>query len=386
MSKPSTYASLDTLLTRLNDDLHQGEVINQPRTRVEPINLLLIYAYNRTGKTRLSRKFKEKTKIRNNGIANTLYFNSYTEDLFTWHNDLENNSDRYLNINPDSEFFSGIEELSLEPRIEYYLNRYAEFDFDIDYQEWTVTFSKDREQSIKISRGEENLFIWCFFMAICELVIDGDEAYDWVEYIYIDDPVSSLDDNNAIAVAHDLANLLKGAATRTNNKGEPAPAKVVISSHHSLFFNVICNELRNVKHRKFFIHQPNSEGRYTLRKTSDTPYFHHIAALSELKSVSASDSLHYHHFNSLRCIMEKTSTFFGHANFSKCLEGHPDRELFARALNLRSHESYAIYHPVEMTEEDKTIFENILETFLSHYDFSFPAILNASETQPPQAS
>ncbi|MEX2597727.1 MAG: AAA family ATPase [Salibacteraceae bacterium] len=375
MSRPRTYATLDTLLNRLDDELNQGEIINQPRTRIEPVSLLLIYAYNRTGKTRLSRKFKEKTKSRNNGVANTLYFNSYTEDLFTWDNDLENDSDRFLNINPDSEFFSGIEELSLEPRIEYYLNRYAEFRFDIDYQEWKVTFSKDREQNIKISRGEENLFIWCFFMAVCELVIDGDESYDWVDYIYIDDPVSSLDDNNAIAVAYDLANLLKAAPSRVNNMGEPAPIKAVISSHHSLFFNVICNELRSMKHRKFFIHQPNGQGRYTLRKTTDTPYFHHIAALSELKSVVESDSLHYHHFNSLRCIMEKTSSFFGHANFSKCLEGHPEKELFARALNLRSHESYAIYHPTEMTEEDKAAFNDILTAFLGHYDFDLPEIL-----------
>lgn len=373
MSKPSTYSSLDTLLTRLNDDLNQGEVIKKPRTRVEPINLLLIYAYNRTGKTRLSRKFKEKAKSRNNEESNTLYFNAYTEDLFTWDNDLDNDSERFLNINPDSDFFSGIEELSIEPRIEYYLNRYTEFDFDIDYIEWTVTFSKDREPNIKISRGEQNLFIWCFFMAICELAIDGDESYDWVDYVYIDDPVSSLDDNNVIAVAHDLANLLKRASSREKSTGEAAPIKSVISSHHSLFYNVICNELRSVKHQKFFIHQQNKEGRYTLRKTTDSPYFHHIAALSDLISISTSGTLNYHHFNSLRCIMEKTAAFFGHSSFSKCLKGHPKKELYARALNLRSHESYAIHNPTEMTEEDKNIFEEILYAFRDHYDFTLPS-------------
>ena len=57
---------------------------------------------------------------------------------------------------------------------------------------------------IKVSRGEENIFVWCVFMAICELVIDEAETYKWVKYIYIDDPISSLDDNNAIAVASDL--------------------------------------------------------------------------------------------------------------------------------------------------------------------------------------
>ncbi len=82
------------------------------------------------------------------------------------------------------------------------------------------------QNKIKVSRGEENIFIWCIFLAICELVIDGAESYDWVKYIYIDDPISSLDDNNAIAVASDLSKLLQKGIGKVN---------VVISSHHHLF-------------------------------------------------------------------------------------------------------------------------------------------------------
>ncbi|MCH2037351.1 MAG: hypothetical protein MK137_02005 [Rickettsiales bacterium] len=62
-----------------------------------------------------------------------------------------------------------------------------------------------------------------------------------VKYIYVDDPVSSLDENNIIAIAHHLAQLLK----RKNN-----PLKAVISSHHTLFFNVMWNELDG-KNNKF---------------------------------------------------------------------------------------------------------------------------------------
>ncbi len=36
------------------------------------------------------------------------------------------------------------------------------------------------DSNIKVSRGEENIFIWCIFLAICELVIDGNEAYKWL--------------------------------------------------------------------------------------------------------------------------------------------------------------------------------------------------------------
>src|ERR1039458_9944373 len=44
--------------------------------------------------------------------------------------------------------------------------------------------------NIKVSRGEENLFIWCFFLAIVQLALDGADAYKWVKYIYVDDPRS----------------------------------------------------------------------------------------------------------------------------------------------------------------------------------------------------
>lgn len=63
-----------------------------------------------------------------------------------------------------------------------------------------------------MSRGEENIFIWRIFLVICELTIDGAEAYVWVKYPCIDDPISSLDDNNAIAVASDLVDLEKKLA------------------------------------------------------------------------------------------------------------------------------------------------------------------------------
>lgn len=101
----------------------------------------------------------------------------------------------------------------MEGKIFEYLQCYADFDFKIDYENWKIVFSKGKETHIKVSRGEENIFIWCVFLAICELVIEGAEAYKWVKYVYIDDPISSLDDNNAIAVASDLSRLLQKGRT-----------------------------------------------------------------------------------------------------------------------------------------------------------------------------
>lgn len=88
-----------------------------------------------------------------------------------WHNDLDSDTDRHLTINAKSSFFNGLKDLALDEAIAGYLSRYTDFDFYIDYDKWVVTFRKGEDERIKISRGEEKIFIWCMFMAICERVI-----------------------------------------------------------------------------------------------------------------------------------------------------------------------------------------------------------------------
>jgi hypothetical protein len=381
-----TYQSLGTLVNRLRDVLNNKE-------------LVLLYAYNRTGKTRLSMDFKNRGKTRNSGKPDTLYFNAFTEDLFTWENDIEHDLERGLKVNYLSKFFDGFTNLGLEPLIDEYLSRYADFGFDFEYKDVQqgnetfskphfVKFTKNEHEHIKISRGEESIFIWCIFMAICEKVLQGHDSYKWVKYIYIDDPISSLDDNNAIAVTCDLANLLRRATNRKKGDGTPDPIKIVVSSHHSLFFNVMCNEIARakdnepkVRNKRYFLHRPNNEGRYTLRATEDVPFFHHVASLAELQQAAEPDSgtLYTFHFNALRSIMEKTSAFFGHTDISFCLkslDNEENRAKFNRALNLLSHGGYSIFEPTPMGENTQNLFREILIDFISHFKFDLPNILN----------
>jgi hypothetical protein len=385
-----TYVNLNTLVRKLRSD-HSG------------VDVILLYAYNRTGKTRLSMEFKDTGKRRNSGIADTLYFNAYTEDLFTWENDLAGDAVRHLRINPGSAFFNGLKDLALEPTIAGYLGRYADFDFDIDYETWKVTFRKGEAEDIKISRGEQNIFIWCLFMAICERMLDGHESYQSKKYLYIDDPISSLDDNNAISVACDLATLLRRAANRKDQNGAPAPIKVVFSSHHALFFNVMCNEIRRreegerkINYKRYFLHRPNGDSAFTLRATEDTPFFHHVAILAELQSAAdpATGTLYTFHFNALRSIMEKTASFFGHQDISFCLQSlanEEDQTLYNRALQILSHGAYSLYDPTEMGDDTKGIFRRILRDFINEFKFALPdlsetppvAAVPAQSTEPP---
>lgn len=369
---------MQRLVTRLRDDLNNHFFV-------------LLYAYNGTGKTRISMAFKEYAKTRRRDPkADTLYFNAFTEDLFSWDNDLANDTERVLKINASSNFFNGFKELALEEKIFTYLERYAEFDFRIDYDEFKVIFSKTIknpnytpgseepetiiQDHIKVSRGEENIFIWCVFLSICELVIENSEAYEWVKFVYIDDPISSLDDNNAIAVASDLAQLLKKGKDRI---------KTVISSHHALFFNVMYNELKQLKCKRYFLHKDGLDG-HTLRPTEDTPFFHHVAILSELKKVRDAGNISTYHFNMLRSTLEKTATFFGLDDFSKCIHGIEDDVLYSRALNLLSHGKYSIYEPVEMGQDSKELFIRILDAFLDKYRFELPELLIEQTTNASQ--
>lgn len=374
-TKITTFKSLKGLTNRFHDDLTNGGN-----------DFLLLYAYNGTGKTRISMAFKDKAKLR--GQKDTLYFNAFTEDLFSWDNDLTNDLDRKLLLNKHSIFFSGFQQLALEEKIFFYLENYADFDFKIDYENLEVSFSRNeiytqqgkqktkRVDNIKISRGEENLFIWCTFLAICELAIDKEDGsiYEWVKYIYIDDPISSIDDNNAVALACDLAKVLR----RAKNK-----VKIAISTHHGLFFNIMSNEIKKYSHTTYFLYRNKQTNFYHLQTTGDTPFFYHVAMLKELKDAAEAEPprVFTYHFNVLRSIMEKTASFFGAEDFSACMSGLADREMFARALNLLSHGQYSIYEPKKMLPDTQQIFREILNAFLQKYPFQLPNL----EPSPPAA-
>lgn len=355
---------------------------------------VLLYAFNGTGKTRLSTAFKDLGKVADeNGAAqsqDTLYFNAFTEDLFSWDNDLENDEHRTLKLNAESRFFVGLNELEIETRIRPLLDRYADFDFRIefDFDEHTgeitsakVTFSRsvlsgegdeartDEVDGIKISRGEENIFIWCFFLAILQLALDGAEAYSWVEHAYIDDPISSLDEHNAIVVGNHLVQLYREAQR---------PIKTVVSTHHALFFNVLHYELNNLVGRngalQYILKRDRQTNGYLLdQQNGDTPQFYHVAALKDLWLVAQRGEAKTFHFNILRSILEKTALFLGHRHFGACIKevaDDADGILHQRFVDLLSHGKYSMYEPADMGEDTKEFFLTILKGFVERHPFN----------------
>lgn len=349
------------------------------RLRKQNSKCHLIFAHNGTGKTRLSMAFKNLGKQDNR--RDTLYFNAFTEDLFFWDNDLDNDTDRVLVLNDSSKFFVGIWALELDNRIRPLLQKYVDFDFRItkekhkkeadkeEIERWEVSFflPENPDENIKVSRGEEHIFIWCFFLAILQLSLDKEDGspYEWVKYVYIDDPISSLDDNYAVSVAHNLATMLKDY--KKINYDPKKDIKFIISTHHGLFFNVLCNELN--KAPRYLLSKNTFDKYYFIKLEGDTASLYHVAMLKMLKDTLDNDEpLYPYHFNILRNIMEKTANFHGLAGFKKCIELE-DAEFYERLIPVLNHGGYSVFEPKEMLPENKENFVMVLRKLLDTYPF-----------------
>ena len=150
-----------------------SEIAQHYRDILEKKKYIICFAHNGTGKTRLSMEFKNIGKQLNQNQPeelqrDTLYFNAFTEDLFVWDNDLENDNQRVLRLNSQSKFFNGLHELPMEEKIQFFLRELADFDFKIDYNNSQVSFYREFsetmiEENIKISRGEENILMVLLF-------------------------------------------------------------------------------------------------------------------------------------------------------------------------------------------------------------------------------
>lgn len=386
MNKTNEYNSLTELAYFFKEQLNKKKYI-------------LLYGYNGVGKTRLSYEFKSLNQEKNENdekiSSDTLYYNAFTEDLFFWDNDIEYDSNRKLMFNSNSKFFKIMKERDIDGLIREILHQFVNFDFTINYSESSITFNrtvynKDKDinetlDNIKISRSEESLFILCFFLAIVDIVLkqndEKSKSYEWVKYIYIDDPVSSLDDNNIIALAVYIAHLFKPDKDNKESNEEIKTIPVVISTHHALFHNVMWNELNKIKGNKYFLSYKKDGDtiKYMLEDIKDIPFFYHVAMLNQLIEALKDDKLYTYHFSILRNILEKTASFFGYTHFQECLkinkEKHIDNRLndkdyYERAIQVLNHGGYSLFEPVKIKGDTKNMFSDILNLFLDNFKFN----------------
>lgn len=386
----------------------------------------LIYAFNGTGKTRLSREFKDLISPKNPEIEEKvdekikiMYYNAFTEDLFYWVNtDDEPNLKIHNNgftdwILRDRGQDQNIIDLFQRYTDQKLLPSFVEKNIVVNrdnrnvnvktYPEVSFTFNlgdevyEDTElAAIKISKAEESSFVWSVFFALIKEVVTilkdpighrEEDTFDELQYVFIDDPVSSLDDNHLIELAVDIAYLVKTSAS---------DLKFIITTHNPLFYNVISNELNNnipnplyIKGEqnsgieKWIYHSDNSL-RYRFVKLADgnfslnllgrkTPFAYHLQLLREIQTAKDNPSIiKKYHFNFIRNVLEKTATFLGYSNWEVLLpivNGEPDP--FAnRILNLSSHSAHAGDEIGEVQENDRDKLIEIVNYLENYYKFS----------------
>jgi len=135
----------------------------------------------------------------------------------------------------------------------------------------------------------------------------------------------------------------------------------------------MCNELGKKDVEIRYLGKNDETGKYITRNIGDTPFFHHVVLLQQLKAASDSGKLYTYHFNVMRNLLEKTAAFHGYDKFYDCIKlGDSEVEvgIHNRMVNLLSHGGYSIFEPLEMVEDNKQIFKEILDRFLKLYKFN----------------
>lgn len=364
----------------------------------------LIYAFNGTGKTRLSREFRilvapmdhddELTPEEATGIK-VLYYNAFTEDLFYWDNDLDYDREPKLKIQPngftkwileeqgqDQNIIANFQRYTgekLTPRFnqEYFAKDKNHNDVKVPaFSEVTFSFERgndERSDNIKISKGEESNFVWCVFYSLLEQIVDvlnvaepserETDQFNHLEYVFIDDPVSSLDENHLIELAVNLAQLIK------NSKSD---VKFIITTHSPLFYNVLHNEYKKDAFKKYLLNKYEN-GEYELvPQKNDSPFSYHLFLKNELEQVIAKGQIQKYHYNFLRNILEKTSTFLGYNQWGELLPKTTSgvvNPYETRIINISSHSKHAGEEVAELTEDDKRVLSYLVKQFHEMYRF-----------------
>jgi len=441
-------------------------------------NIVLVYAFNGTGKTRLSVSYKDLTKAKNDGKHSGVYYNAYSEDLFVWDNDNENDGanirlliqkstlnqyhalldedilreklapykpkfDFQFNFHKDVaqgiesiEFFinnetpkaaeaSDVEKavqteeavvsvdkassdevvkasaktkLAREPqkpsdeapqtesvnKVTSGSTKIVETGDDTKQQkevegetsskgltdqenENSADIVESTETAIKISRGEEQIFIWCFFLALFDIegwTGEGKQS----SHFFIDDPVSSLDDHNIFVTVASLMDLVDRHFQKR---------KIIVTTHHIGFFSILYDWLAKGEkadsYKKILqcqILKRSADSIQFLNPKNDV-FLYHLELMQTLKKAIDEDGLFAYHFAILRQVLENISSFLGVGRISYVLEqiGFQDADEVARIVNTMSHKTVFRYEAKELVSDNELMFKDIFERIQKKYNF-----------------
>ena len=335
----------------------------------------LLYAFNSVGKTRLSVAYKNATKEAD-GTHAGIYYNAYSEDLFAWNNDIENaEADIRLTVLPSSlnRLHAELNELEIHAKLKPYRPSY-DFRFamhpDPEMGIDSISFFPEGTQpgdvpAMKISRGEERIFVWCFFLAIME--VEG-----WAEiqtrHIFIDDPVSSLDDHNIFVTASTLYDLIEKHFDER---------KIIIATHHVGLFSILFDWLKKGEKSDKYKSGTSASilsskfGEVSLETHKSDVFLYHLRVLQLLELARQENNVRAYHLALLRQMLENVSSFLGVGRISYVLKriGFEDADEIARIVNALAHKNVYYYESDLLVPDNLELFETIHDRLKEHYRF-----------------
>lgn len=337
--------------------------------------IVLIYAFNATGKTRLSIAFKDATKT-GDGHHSGVYYNAFSEDLFVWDNDTENNEQNIcLTILPSSlnKYHGSLTEASIHEKLEMYKPKF-DFSFTLhkDTEDGidTISFfiksdkSPEDDSNIKISRGEERIFVWCFFLALFEVEGWADKQSN---HFFIDDPVSSFDDHNIFVTAATLFDLI---VKYYGNR------KIIITTHHIGLFSILSDWLTKGEKSSEFKEKTklfilNRKADIILLESPKNDVFLYHLHLLQILHKARQEQLYTFHFALLRQVLENVASFIGTGQFSYILNqiGIDDTAQVARIINTLSHQKVYHYQTEVMNPDNEELFKSVFDKLQDKYKF-----------------
>jgi hypothetical protein len=351
------------------------------RLRDDDARVTLAYAFNTTGKTQLCVAYKNATK-QDDGSHTGVYYNAYSEDLFVWNNDEDNDGANVrLTVLPSS--LSKFHALLTEDNIRDKLNAYKpKFGFALNLHEddpekgiESISFFIPNQnpdvpqQPIKVSRGEERIFVWCFFLALFEVEGWADKQSS---HFFIDDPVSSLDDHNIFITAATLFDLIESHFEKR---------RIIVTTHHIGLFSILSDwvtkgeksdKFKKNKKPLYKLHILSSKsGELELESHRSDVFLYHLRVLQVLSVAHKDKDVRSYHFALLRQVLENVASFLGVGQFSYVLQqiGIDESDEVARILNVLSHKTVYYYESDLVVPDNQVLFSNVMNRLLTKYNF-----------------
>ena len=339
--------------------------------------VILAYAFNATGKTQLCVAYKDATKDTDGNHAG-VYYNAYSEDLFVWDNDEENDgADVRLTVKQSSlsRFHASLTEDNVRDKLKAYRPKYG---FELRLHEddpskgiESISFfipnqNPDQPQKpIKISRGEERVFVWCLYLALFE--VEG-WATEQDSHFFIDDPVSSMDDHNIFVTAETLFELIEKYHTSR---------KIIITTHHVGLYSILCGWIRKGDQRQKYEQivrtciLSGKAGDLSLERDKDDVHLYHLRLLQILDQAQTAGDLRAYHYALLRQVLENVSSFLGRGQFAYVLHqiGVENPNDVADIVNTLSHKKVYYYESDRLPPERQQLMESVLNKLKEKYNF-----------------